>query len=162
MRYRKALAKPNYVILMDDREKKPWNHLHMPVKVRRLKTGDYTIEGWEKEIAIEKKSGFVELLGNLSKPARPRFIRFLRRLSDYPMKVMVVEQVCSAQAIRHAVQQAKMKSGGRCQLGEETLYHWIGEIQSRYGIPMLMGDRKTVEIMVPKLLDIMWKSVKGG
>jgi len=162
MRYRKVLAKPNYTIVQDDREKHPWGKLHMPVKVKRLKTGDYTIEGFEGEVAIEKKSGFVELLTNLSTPTRPRFVRFLQRLSEYPLKVLVVEQVCSSYAISHAVQQVRYKSKGRCQLNEETLWYWIGEIQVRYGIPMLMADKRTVEIMVPKLLDMMWKRAKGA
>ena len=71
MRYLKAKKIPKqFTVLMDDREKKAWD---LPYKVerKRLKTGDYTVKGFEDKIAIEKKSGLVELLNDLTAKYRP-------------------------------------------------------------------------------------------
>lgn len=162
MRYRRPLQQADYTILQDDREKHPWTCLHKPVEVKRLKTGDYTIKGWEKQVAIEKKSGLVELLTNLSAPSRPRFVRFLKRLRDYQVRIIVVEQVCTEEAVRRAVAIVREKSQGRCCLDENTLWHWIGEIQTYYQIPMLMVEKRAVPYVVPKALDAAYRKVKGA
>ncbi|KKL07877.1 hypothetical protein LCGC14_2581580, partial [marine sediment metagenome] len=52
----------------DDREKVGrWHIDHFQFKFvkKRLSVGDYTIKGYEDIIAVERKSGFKELIGNL-------------------------------------------------------------------------------------------------
>ncbi len=91
-----------FVILVDGREKAPYHfdgitadadidHRLVVIKTRwaRLRTGDYTIEGFEDRIAIERKS-LEDLFGTLGQ-GRDRFRAELERLNGMDAAAVVVE-----------------------------------------------------------------------
>jgi len=143
------------IVTRDDREKKPWLFINKltEVKVKRLKVGDYSIEGYEDMIAIEKKSGFAELFGDLSGAYRPTFVRFLTKLSKVPIKIMVIEEPFTSANIEKCLRVLRKKSHGRIKLNEETIYHWTTAIQIRYNISMWFLDKRAATIIVPKILN---------
>lgn len=135
---------------MDDRERKPWN-LPYPIKRKRLKTGDYTIKGFEDVIAIEKKSGLIELLNDLANGYRPTFIRFLKRLSKYPVKCIVVEDTLSELSISRALMHIRKKSGGRARLTSKSIHYWVSEIVVKYGIPIVFVGKRAKLDLLPEI-----------
>jgi len=151
LRYLKSKKIPkSFTVLVDDREKKAWD---LPYKIerKRLKTGDYTIKGFEKIIAIEKKSGLIELLNDLANGYRPTFERFLKRLSKYPIKCIVVEDVLNNVAIDRALMYIRKKSRGRCRLTSKTIYYWAAEISVKYGIPVIFVDKWAMMALLPEV-----------
>ncbi len=84
-------------IIYDDRENKGWNETTFPRRSftlarKRLSTGDYTIKGLEQVVAIERKSGWDEILTNLStKRNYNRFADELKRMTKYPVRLLIVE-----------------------------------------------------------------------
>jgi hypothetical protein len=60
----KPTAPPPLTVIIDTREQEPWSpyyhdrgkRIELPVIRRKLDVGDYSVEGWEHEIAIERKS----------------------------------------------------------------------------------------------------------
>lgn len=151
MRYLKKKKIPNqFTVLMDDREKKGWD---LPYKVerKRLKTGDYTVKGFEDVIAIEKKSGLVELLNDLTAKYRPTFERFLKRFSKYPVKVIVVEDTLSELSISRALVHIKKKSGGRARLTSKSIHYWAAEISGKYGIPIVFVSKGMKGDLLPQV-----------
>lgn len=89
-----------FIIKIDQREKKPWFLLLAPkIKIRyaRNTTADYTIEGGEQEIAIERKT-LVDILGTLSlakddagNRKRDRFEKEIKRMQGIRQTFIVVE-----------------------------------------------------------------------
>ena len=155
MRYIKPPKLPaNPVIVYDDREKKPWQFLadYWPMERQRLKVGDYSVKGYEDIIAIEKKSGLAELLTNLSKKERPRFEIFLQRLSEMPIKVIIVEQTYTMNNILKVLQLVRLKSNGQCRLTPRTLTFWTARIIGFYNIPMIFLNKRTTPIVVPEVI----------
>jgi len=148
MRYLKGKKIPkSFVVLVDDREKKAWD-LPYKIEKKRLKTGDYTVKGFEKVIAIEKKSGLVELLNDLANGYRPTFVRFLERLSKYPVKVIVVEDTLSELSISRALTHISKKSRGKARLTFRSIYYWTAEIATKYGIPIVfVGKRAKIDLL---------------
>jgi len=149
MRYLKKKKVPKQLppVLYDKQEKRPWV---LPFKMKRanLKTGDYTFEGFEDIIAIEKKSGLIELLNDLANGYRPTFERFLKRLSEYPVKVIVVEDTLSELSINRALAHIRRKSRGRARLTAKTVYYWVSDIALKYNIPIIfVGKRAKFEIL---------------
>jgi DNA excision repair protein ERCC-4 len=63
--------------------------LYIPVEIATLKTADYSIKGFESEIAIERKS-LMDLFGTLGS-GRERFERELERLSKLQVAHVVIE-----------------------------------------------------------------------
>ncbi len=76
------------VIVIDTREQLPWAFT-LPTVVRGLPVGDYSIEGHETEVAIERKS-LSDLVGSVTF-GRARFWRELEKLAAYRLRAVVVE-----------------------------------------------------------------------
>ncbi len=88
--------KINFVILSDTRENLPYTFKGYNCEVKRagLKTGDYSIEGYENEICIERKSK-ADLYSSLGK-GRERFEREFERMSKTEYKALVIEASLSS------------------------------------------------------------------
>lgn len=95
----KSTNTPPWVIVVDTREKIPWftkpfkvdGELVQPVIVHRaLYAGDYSIEGFEKNFTIERKSG-TDLVGTLT-GRRSRFLRALKKLALYNWSCILIEE----------------------------------------------------------------------
>lgn len=76
------------IIVVDSREQHPWS-FDMRTVQGGLETGDYSVFGLEKEIAVERKSlsDLVSCCGG----ERERFQRELNRLQAYKCKAVIVE-----------------------------------------------------------------------
>lgn len=85
--------------VIDTREQTPWSL--DPLKTQRgtLTTGDYSIVGLEREIAIERKS-LSDLLGCIG-GSRKRFEEELERLQSYMTRCVIVE--CSYQDFEQGI-----------------------------------------------------------
>jgi hypothetical protein len=80
--------KKKYKIICDSREKKPISFEHDDafdgVIYKGLSAGDYSLEGYEHLVTIERKNSVNELFCNLSKRSNlDRFIRELDRMPKY-------------------------------------------------------------------------------
>ncbi len=77
-----------FTILVDTREQTPWEFAY-PTLRGSLKTGDYSVQGLENVVSLERKS-----LGDLVQSVtweRERFIREVERLATFPVRAIVVE-----------------------------------------------------------------------
>jgi len=150
----------NFNIVYDDREKRPWTFLEKDygvMKKKRLKCGDYSIEGYEDCIAIEKKSGVGELFANLTGRYRETFKRFLKRLSKYPVKCIIVENGFSDSNINSVLYTLRKKSKNRLQLSDDTMYYWVSEIMCKYSIPILFVDKRTMKKVLPFVFESAYR-----
>jgi len=101
-----------------------------------LALGDYTFKGFEDIVCIEKKSGWAEILTDISKPYRERFRAFLDKMSSVDIPLMIIEDTPSG--ITSACKYGR--------LTPESLYHWYSLIACEYNIPiMLVGKNKTIK-----------------
>jgi len=158
------LKKPKHksrpiTVLYDDRERKPWS-LPWSMKRKRLAAGDYTIEGYAEVMAVEKKSGLVELLGNLSGADRIRFEKALLKLSKLPYKVMVIEDNYTNWP--YALKAIEKKSGGRVVVNKTSLDCWLAKITMQYGIPVLFAGSPADEGLLVWLFKTAHEHVEGG
>lgn len=112
-------------ILYDDREKKGrWNFKHAQFEFvkRRLKVGDYTIEGLEDTLVIERKANFAELLQNVTGSKRKAdFKRKLSIMSKYEYAYFVIEEPLSAAA-------RMLEKNPYTAQTIENIYYWLGRI----------------------------------
>lgn len=159
MGYIKQVTSNGFTVVMDDREKQPWE-LPYEVEVKRLKVGDYSIKGYEEVVAIEKKSGIQELLCDLTAKYRETFKRFLSKMEKMPVKCIVVPEELSEYNIRKALKVIQKKSKGRCQLTEATIHHWVSRIVIDYGIPMLFMDWRLMDVMLPKVFEQAYRKAQ--
>ena len=88
------MTKKTFTIIQDTREKKPWAFVATgsvgDIKVSKLDTGDYSIEGMEDILMIERKASVDEIFMNLGVQWE-RFEREMERAKPYKYKYLVIE-----------------------------------------------------------------------
>ncbi len=78
----------SFTIIRDTREKTGWLFQGEQVELKALKTGDYSLEGFEDQISIERKKSVGELAGNVT---QARFEREMKRMSEIPHAFILLE-----------------------------------------------------------------------
>lgn len=78
----------DYTIIVDTREQQPWEFSHYTTASKKLDTGDYSIEGLENIIAIERKKNVTEIANNI---VEPRFKDVLERLKNIKYPFILLE-----------------------------------------------------------------------
>lgn len=74
-------------IVIDTREKTPWAFAS-ETKSAKLDCGDYSVEGAENNIAIERKASVAEVAGNITKK---HFWNAMERLSQVDRPYLILE-----------------------------------------------------------------------
>lgn len=86
--------RPRYTIICDTREKQPFwtekSYKDFDTKIQALEVGDYTIEGCEHLICIERKKGASELYNNFTFGKKRIFAEF-DKMDKIPHKYLVIE-----------------------------------------------------------------------
>lgn len=78
----------NFVIIADTREQQPWEFKEHVVAYRKLDTGDYSIEGLEHLLCIERKKSASEFATNI---AESRFKDVIMRMSQMKYSFLLLE-----------------------------------------------------------------------
>lgn len=77
-----------FTIIVDTREQKPWNFSNHITANHKLDTGDYSVEGLENILAIERKRNVAEFANNITEK---RFKDVIDRLSKIPHSFILFE-----------------------------------------------------------------------
>jgi hypothetical protein len=81
-------SKYSFNIVVDTREQKPWAFAECNTVHKKLDTGDYSIEGLENFLCIERKNSVSEIANNISEQ---RFRDEIERMSNYLYKFILLE-----------------------------------------------------------------------
>jgi ERCC4-type nuclease len=89
-------TKKRPTLIVDTRERTPWDFegddFFGDIVYKKLDAGDYSIEGHEHRIAIERKATGDELFTNLQKAFKHRLYAEAERMQDYEFKIIIIEQ----------------------------------------------------------------------
>lgn len=91
-RYRRTTTQTPTIVI-DTRERKPWEFGDLPTSRARLHTGDYSVAGLTHLIAVERKS--LSDLVTCTGRERQRFKRELQRLRAHRFYLLVIEGAAS-------------------------------------------------------------------
>ena len=131
------------VIIQDTREKEPFNFVFYgcETSIATLKTGDYTIEGYEDVLSVERKKSPSELATNLGK-YRERFENELERMRDFEYKYIVCE--FSEEELRGFPYNAKIPNRIKkyIRMNGKYMKKKLYEYQDTYGVEVIFCDGK--------------------
>jgi ERCC4-type nuclease len=120
-------------IIIDTREQTPYDFSRYPVEsfTGTLDTGDYSLAGFEDQVAVERKelSDIISCLGS----GRERFTRELDRLRGYESAALVIES--PLQVIRAGKYRSSMKP----EAAEQSLI----SIMQRYRLPVYFAQDRS-------------------
>jgi len=147
----------SYTIVIDTREQTPWEFLpeKKPGKygidgaiVAKIDAGDYTIQGLENILRIERKAGFSELFNNLSsKSERERLDRSFERMQDVKYKYMIIESSINSDVFTLSVPQFKNYG-----FTVKALMKYLLEIQMKYGVQIIFAGDAPAAKSIAKMI----------
>ena len=130
---------PKPLVLVDTREREPFallaNHPNWICGERRvaLKTGDYTVEGMESLLALERKS--LTDLVSCTVVDRERFLACCERQSKFRWKAILVE--ASYEDIKSGFEQFEIPS----EVHPNAVCGTLDAIEAKFGIPIIYTSR---------------------
>lgn len=140
------------IITVDTREQLPFSfsaYPEMEVVRGTLKTGDYSVEGYENTIAIERKN-LEDLIGSLTS-GRERFEREIERTRDMQYFSVVVEATMDHIRYHHYRSHAK----------PHAMLSSIFALQMRWRVPFVFaGSREGAEYYVYNTLRLWLREME--
>lgn len=137
------------LILRDTREQNPW--LFANAEIKTLKTGDYTLSGFEDKICIERKGCVEEFSNNLVKDFS-RFEKELDRMRVFDHKFIICE-FPFGDVVDYPNSCKSKKAREASRISGKFLIKRISEIQLEYDVNvMFFDDRKSAMQYVDSLL----------
>lgn len=126
------------------KKNRPWI---IPLEVAGLRTGDYSLKGFENQIAIERKS-LADLYSTLGQN-RDRFQREFERLAEMEFAALVIE------ADWGSIIGEKPE---RSKLHPKVMYRTLLSWQERYGVHVMpMPTRGFAERTTLRMLETFWR-----
>ncbi|MGN1273806.1 MAG: ERCC4 domain-containing protein [Thermoguttaceae bacterium] len=139
-----------FIIAIDTREQRPFEFRGIGKRIytnrQTLKTGDYSLVGFEKRVCVERKSK-LDLYQSVTHE-RDRFERELKRMSQMERACVVVE--CSVEEVQMGTEISRVSPENIVL----TALSWAG----RYRVPwFFMADRAEAERATFDFLRFAWR-----
>jgi ERCC4-type nuclease len=139
-----------YTIIIDTREQQPWTFDNHITANQKLDTGDYSIQGLEHLLAIERKKSVAEIANNISEK---RFVDVLERLSKIPYKFILLEFSLDDVYNFPIGSDIPKKLWPKLKISPKYLLKYLTEIQLKYGIHVIYcGDKSNAEKMAESIM----------
>lgn len=140
----------DFTVLVDTREQHPWILKNHAKAVQKLDTGDYSIEGYENIICIERKHSISEFVTNMSEK---RFIDVLNRMKNYKYSYIIMEFNFDDVLNFPIGSDIPKKMWDRLRASPAYITKYIAEIHTIYNIPVLFcGSVTGAESMALSLM----------
>ncbi len=129
---------PKPIVLVDTRERWPWAlHEQHPNWIGgeqrvTLKTGDYSIEGMEHLLALERKS--LPDLVNCTVVDRERFIACCARLATFRWKAILIE------ASQEDIKRRWDPETSESRVHPNSVVGLLDAIEAKFGIPVILSS----------------------
>lgn len=138
-------------IVRDTREKTGyWEFEKFEMVNAALKTGDYTIQGLEDVLCIERKRSVSEVCFNITDD---RFKRELERMKDFPYKFIILEfsiDDIMAYPVGSDIPKFRWAS---LKIKGPFLMSALAQIQVKYGIHVIFaGDKNNAMLMASNIM----------
>ena len=135
-----------YTIIKDTREKQGWDFPARDqcagMEIGTLKTGDYTLKGFENVICIERKKSPTEIAGNLGTKRKP-FEAEMQRMSKFKYGFIVCEFSMS-ELLEYPNNSSIPKSRmGQIFITGRYMLRCLLEYQLEYNVKILFCDNAT-------------------
>ena len=126
---------PKPVVLVDTREKFPFDFTRFPnwiaeQKKTKLRVGDYSVQGMEDMLVIERKS-LTDLINTLMQQ-RPRFFKLCERMTQYRWRALFVEA---------SYEDIKSPYGEYTKAHPNAVSGSLDALEAKFGIPVIYTSR---------------------
>lgn len=153
------MNKDNFTIIVDTREQLPWEFGNHTTSRTKLDTADYSIEGLEHLLAIERKQSVSEVATNITEK---RFPAFLERMSEIPHKFMLFEFDLEDVYNFPIGSEIPKSKWDKLKVKNNYILKQISLFHIKYGIhTMFCGDSDNAEKMAVRIMRTIYEKYKS-
>jgi len=142
-------------ILIDTREKNPYEFARANVERIKLETGDYTLRGYENILAIEHKASCSELAGNVTEK---RYVNWTSRLAAFPHKFLICDFSLHDIQVYPAGANIPRRLRRKVRIRGPFILKKLGELEELGINIILAGNRESAKQFI---LDIFERALNG-
>ena len=148
------MAKNKFIVIRDTREKDGWYFKESDycegMVNQKLDTGDYSIQGLEDVLCIERKASGAEIANNI---VDDRFTRELDRMSEFKYKFLILEFGVEDILSFPVGSDIPKKSWNKIRISGRFIMKRLSEIQIKYGIHVVpCGDKLSAWHMTSSIM----------
>lgn len=138
-----------FTIIKDTREKQGYTfaasrtkyHVCKGMVVRKLDTGDYSIEGLEDKVCVERKASVVELANNVG-VSRRRFDAEIERMKEFPHRFLVLEFSLTDLMDFPEGSDVPDREIKKLRITNKYMLRYLMELQINHGVNVIFCDSK--------------------
>jgi ERCC4-type nuclease len=123
-----------FTIIVDTREQKPWTFSDYVTANKKLDTGDYSIEGMENLLCIERKNSIAEIANNITEP---RFQDVIERMKQYKHSFILIEANYDQLMSYPIGSDIPKKSWGKIKISPAFILKFLMELTIHHNIHVL-------------------------
>ena len=140
----------NFTIIVDTREQKPWDFPDHATAIQKLDTGDYSIQGLEHLLCIERKRNVSEIANNITEA---RFKDVLSRMSKYRFPFILLE-FDPQQVLDFPIGSDIPKNvWPKIKISPKYILKWIMEMSLLYNVYVVFcGSKQNAEIYATSIM----------
>lgn len=143
-------------IIIDTREQQPWQFNRCATASKKLDTGDYSIEGYEHLLCIERKKSVGEIANNI---VEKRFKDVINRMQTYKYAFFIME-FSMEDILNYPIgSNVPKKMWDKLRVTSSFILKVLLEIQLKYNIKILFcddssGANKVAQSLITKVYEL--------
>ena len=139
-----------FTIIVDTREQQPWVFDNYVVANKKLDTGDYSVEGLEHLLAVERKKSISEFANNITES---RFKDVVERLSNIKYSFLLLEFDLQDVLIYPVGSTVPRRLWDKIKISPSFIMKHLLELQIHHNIKVIFcGDASNAEKMAESIL----------
>ena len=145
----------NLTIIIDTREQKPWIFDDHVTANRKLDTGDYSVEGLEHILAIERKRNVAEVANNITES---RFKDVVDRLKSFKYSFVLLEFDMNNVLEYPVGSTIPKKLWSKIRISPQYILKHITDLQVEHGIHVIFcGSSSNAEKLALSIMKRVYK-----
>jgi hypothetical protein len=145
----------NLTIIIDTREQKPWMFDDHVTANRKLDTGDYSVEGLEHILAIERKRNVAEVANNITES---RFKDVVDRLKSFKYSFVLLEFDMNNVLEYPVGSTIPKKLWSKIRISPQYILKHITDLQVEHGIHVIFcGSSSNAEKLALSIMKRVYK-----
>ncbi len=143
-------------IIIDTREQQPWSFDFNEIAVAKLDTGDYSVEGLEDILCIERKKSVSEIANNI---VESRYKDWTKRMSKYKHKFLMLEFDLDEVFRYPRIASVPKKLWEKIRVSPKFIIKCIIELQVYYGIHVVFcGDHENAQRLALSIMKKVYQN----
>ena len=131
------MSDENFTVIIDTREQHPWTFKHFATANKKLDTGDYSIEGLEHILCIERKNSVSEIASNISEK---RFKDVIQRMTQYKHAFILIEDSYSNLMNYPIGSDIPKKMWDKIKISPAFILKFLTELSIKYNIHVIFCE----------------------